>query len=64
MPRPTNSLLTQAQTARNDLRALQLAAVANGSKELAGVAQRALNEFNHPAFTGEENTRGITIVPR
>lgn len=64
MPRPTNTLLTQAQQARTDLTALRDAARAAGARELQGVAQRALNEFNHPAFTGEENTRGITVVPR
>lgn len=64
MPRPSNSLLTQAQTERTNLVALRDAAKAAGARELQGVAQRALNEFNHPAFTGEENTRGITIVPR
>lgn len=57
--RPDDALLARAQAARVELKAIYLAARAQGAKELADVAYRAYSEFVLPAFTGEENTRGV-----
>lgn len=64
MSRPTDVAVAQAQTDRAMLKSRADSLRASGHKELSQVYYRAYSEFVLPAFTGEENTRGLNLDVR
>lgn len=58
---------TEVTTAQSDLTLLkshEAALRAQGMSDLADVYKRAIREFQNPAFTGQQNTVGVTIALR